>query len=170
LIEKRKKENQNFQKELKMLNRTFVFLFMAVLSACNNPSYLEFKNFKNGWDKSKKLEFNIINDNINTPKDIFFVLRHNQDYPFSNIFLISELSFENKEIILDTFEFQLANPKGDWLGEKKISVVEHMLPYKSNFILKDTNKLKIRTSMRLNDSSGEIENLPGIVNFGILID
>jgi gliding motility-associated lipoprotein GldH len=170
LIEKRKKENQNFQKELKMLNRTFVFLFMAVLSACNNPSYLEFKNFKNGWDKSKKLEFNIINDNINTPKDIFFVLRHNQDYPFSNIFLISELSFENKEIILDTFEFQLANPKGDWLGEKKISVVEHMLPYKSNFILKDTNKLKIRTSMRLNDSPEEIENLPGIVNFGILID
>jgi gliding motility-associated lipoprotein GldH len=170
LIEKRKKENQNFQKELKMLNRTFVFLFISVLFACNNPSYLEFKNFKNGWDKSKKLEFNIINDNINTPKDIFFVLRHNQDYPFSNIFLISELSFENKEIILDTFEFQLANPKGDWLGEKKISVVEHMLPYKSNFILKDTNKLKIRTSMRLNDSSEEIENLPGIVNFGILID
>ena len=153
-----------------MLNRTFVFLFMSVFFACNNPSYLEFKNFKNGWDKSKKLEFNIINDNTNTPKDIFFILRHNQDYPFSNIFLISELSFENKEIIIDTFEFQLANPKGDWLGEKKISVVEHTLPFKSNFILKDKNKLKIRTSMRLNDSSEEIENLPGIVNFGILID
>lgn len=153
-----------------MLNRTFVFLLISALFACNNPSYLEFKNFKNGWDKSKKLEFNIINDNINTPKDISFILRHNQDYPFSNIFLISELSFENKEIIIDTFEFQLANPKGDWLGKKKISVVEHMLPFKSNFILKDTNKLRIRTSMRLNDSSEEIENLPGIVNFGILID
>ena len=153
-----------------MLNRTFVFLFMSVFFACNNPTYLEFKNFKNGWDKSKKLEFNIINDKINTPKDISFILRHNQDYPFSNIFLISELSFENKEIIIDTFEFQLANPKGDWLGKKKISVVEHMLPFKSNFILKDTNKLRIRTSMRLNDSSEEIENLPGIVNFGILID
>ena len=153
-----------------MLNRTFIFLFISALLACNNPSYLEFKNFKNGWDKSKKLEFNIINDNTNTPKDISFVLRHNQDYPFSNIFLISELSFENKEIIIDTFEFQLANPKGDWLGEKKISVVEHTLPFKSNFILKNANKLRIRTSMRLNDSSKEIENLPGIVNFGILID
>ena len=153
-----------------MLNRTFVFLLISALFACNNPSYLEFKNFKNGWDKSKKLEFNIINDNTNTPKDISFILRHNQDYPFSNIFLISELSFVNKEIIIDTFEFQLANPKGDWLGEKKISVVEHTLPFKSNFILKDKNKLKIRTSMRLNDSSEEIENLPGIVNFGILID
>ena len=153
-----------------MINRTFVFLFMSLLFACNNPSYLEFKNFKNGWDKSKKLEFNIINDNINTPKDISFVLRHNQDYPFSNIFLISELFLEDKEPVIDTFEFQLANPKGDWLGKKKISVVEHMLPFKSNFILKDTNKLRIRTSMRLNDSSEEIENLPGIVNFGILID
>ena len=153
-----------------MLNRTFVFVFISLISACNNPSYLEFKNFKDGWGKSKILEFNIINDNVNTPKDISFILRHNQDYPFSNIFLISELSFENKEIILDTFEFQLANPKGDWLGKKKISVVEHMLPYKSNFILKESNKLKIRTSMRLNDSSEEIENLPGIVNFGILID
>ena len=153
-----------------MLNRTFVFVFISLIIACNDPSYLKFKNFKNGWGKSKILEFNIINDNINTPKDISFVLRHNQDYPFSNIFLISELFLENKEPVIDTFEFQLANPKGGWLGKKKISVVEHMLPYKSNFILKDKNKLRIRTSMRLNDSSEEIENLSGIVNFGILID
>ena len=153
-----------------MLNRTFVFVFISLIIACNDPYYLKFKNFKNGWGKSKILEFNIINDNINTPKDISFVLRHNQDYPFSNIFLISELFLENKEPVIDTFEFQLANPKGGWLGKKKISVVEHMLPYKSNFILKDKNKLRIRTSMRLNDSSEEIENLSGIVNFGILID
>jgi gliding motility-associated lipoprotein GldH len=141
-----------------------------LMFACNNPSYLEFKNFKNGWGKSKILEFNIINENTNTPKDISFILRHNQDYPFSNIFLISELFLEDKKPVIDTFEFQLANPKGDWLGKKKISVVEHTLPFKSNFILKGTNKLKIRTSMRLNDSSKEIENLLGIINFGILID
>lgn len=52
---------------------------------------------------------------------------------------------------------------------KKISVVEHRLPFKKNFILKN-NKLKIRTSMRLNNSSEEIENLLGITNFGILIN
>jgi len=152
-----------------MLNKTCFFLFILTLFSCNNPSFLEFKNFKNGWNKYEELEFRLITESPNTSKDVFFILRHNQDYPFSNIFLISELYFENNEIEIDTFEFKLANARGEWLGQKKISVVEHRLPFKKNFILKN-NKLKIRTSMRLNNSSEEIENLLGITNFGILIN
>ena len=54
----------------------------------------------------------------------------------------------------------------------KISVVEHKLPYKTDFVLKkgETFKLKVRTSMRLNNEIKEIENLDGVLNFGLLIE
>ncbi|MDA9000385.1 gliding motility lipoprotein GldH, partial [Flavobacteriaceae bacterium] len=64
------------------------------------------------------------------------------------------------------------DPNGKWLGDKKISVVEHKLPYKTDFILNDSEafKLKVRTSMRLNNEINEIENLEGVLNFGLLIE
>ena len=82
-----------------------------------------------------------------------FILRHNNDYSFANIFLISELYDSNNKIQIDTLEFKLADPNGKWLGDKKISVVEHNLPYKTDFILNEGEafKLKVRTSMRLNN-------------------
>jgi len=34
----------------------------------------------------------------------------------------------------------------------------------------ETFKLKVRTSMRLNNEVNEIENLDGVLNFGLLIE
>ena len=54
---------------------------------------------------------------------------------------------------------------------KKISVIEHVLPYKKGLIFDNSNyKLNIRTSMRSRNKVTEIERLDGIVNFGLLID
>ena len=103
--------------------------------------------------------------------DLSFILRHNSDYPFSNIFLITEFSANGNLIDIDTLEFKLANYRGEWLGNKKISVIEHVLPYKKGLIFDNSNyKLNIRTSMRSRNKVAEIERLNGIVNFGLLID
>ena len=118
------------------------------------------------------MEFTFQGEKQNDIKNIDFILRHNNNYPFANIFLISELVTSNKKIQIDTLEFKLADSSGKWLGATKISLVEHKLPYKTNFILKEgeTFKLKVRTSMRLNNEINEIENLDGVLNFGLLIE
>ena len=155
-----------------MLNRFLIIFLAAVLTSCETTDFLQFHDFKSGWKNSEIIEFVFKGEKEKSLKNIDFVLRHNNDYSFANIFLISELHDSNNKIQIDTLEFKLADPDGKWLGEKKISVVEHRLPYKAGFILNEveTYKLKVRTSMRLNNEISEIENLDGVLNFGLLIE
>ena len=131
--------------------------------------FLKFHNFNSGWGNSEIVEFNFKGEKQDSIKNIDFLLRHNNDYSFANIFLISELVSSENQIQVDTLEFKLAESNGKWLGETKISVVEHKLPYKIDFILKkgEAFKLKVKTSMRLNNEIKEIENLDGVLNFGL---
>ena len=120
---------------------------------------------------TEALSFEFNGDFETKMSDLSFILRHNNEYSFSNIFLITEFSANGNLIDKDTLEFKLANYRGEWLGNKKISVIEHMLPYKKGLIFDDSNyKLNIRTSMRSRNKVTEIERLDGIVNFGLLID
>jgi len=100
------------------------------------------------------------------------ILRHNNDYDYANIFLITELSSTHSLTQTDTLEFLLSNPTGQWLGDKKLTLIEHKLPYKQSVILvKDSlYSLKVRTSMRLNDHVKPIANLEGIIGLGLLIE
>ena len=155
-----------------MLNRFLIIFLAALVSSCETTDFLQFHDFKSSWENSEIVEFNFKGEKQKSIKNISFILRHNNDYSFANIFLISELYDLNNKIQIDTLEFKLADPNGKWLGDKKISVVEHKLPYKTDFILNDSEafKLKVRTSMRLNNEINEIENLEGVLNFGLLIE
>ena len=154
-----------------MLNRICVFMLLLNFSSCNNSEFLKFYDFDNGWGKNEVLTFNFPKKIESKAKDIFFVLRHNNNYPYSNIFLITELQDPTNQVLIDTFEFKLAQANGEWLGDKKISVIEHKLLFKESLELDDNDfSLKVRTSMRSNNQSNEIEKLDGVINFGILID
>ena len=64
-----------------------------------------------------------------------------------------------------------AQANGEWLGDKKVSMTEHKLLFKEGLKLGENDfSLKVRTSMRSNNKSDEIEKLDGVINFGILID
>ena len=155
-----------------MLHRFLIIVLAINFNSCETNKYLQFHDLDSGWGNSQVMEFNFQAEKQNDLKNIDFILRHNNNYPFANIFLISELVTSNKKIQIDTLEFKLADSSGKWLGITKISLVEHKLPYKTNFILKEgeTFKLKVRTSMRLNNEINEIENLDGVLNFGLLIE
>jgi hypothetical protein len=55
---------------------------------------------------------------------------------------------------------------------KKLALLNTNYLTKPDFILNDSEafKLKVRTSMRLNNEINEIENLEGVLNFGLLIE
>ena len=154
-----------------MFKRIFFLILFLNISSCDSPKYLKFHDFNNGWAEAETLSFEFNVDFETKMADLSFILRHNNEYSFSNIFLITEFSANGNLIDKDTLEFKLANYRGEWLGNKKISVIEHMLPYKKGLIFDDSNyKLNIRTSMRSRNKVTEIERLDGIVNFGLLID
>lgn len=155
---------------MKKLGFFFCVLLFAV--ACSYSSHLKTYKFSNGWEKNEIVTFDFKVPEGKTNYNLFLLLRHNNNYSFSNIFLITELKLANGSILGDTLEYRLSEPSGKWLGEKSLSLVEHKLLFKSNLdLIKDSiNYLSIRNSMRLNNVISPIENLENILDLGLLIE
>ena len=85
-----------------MLNRFLIIFLAALVSSCETTDFLQFHDFKSGWENSEIVEFNFKGKKQKSIKNISFILRHNNDYSFANIFLISELYDLNNKIQIDT--------------------------------------------------------------------
>ena len=155
---------------MKIKNSLFFLLFILCVGSCSSPYFLEFTEFSEGWKNTETVEFNFKGD-LNS-KNMSLVFRHNNDYNYANIFLIAQLSSAQSLIQTDTLEFLLSRPSGQWLGDQKLTLIEHKLAYKQSIILaKDSlYSLKVRTSMRLNDLISPIANLEGVLGLGLLIE
>ena len=64
-----------------------------------------------------------------------YVADLNNDYKFSNIFLIVALSDSLNIIAKDTLHFTLADKSGRFLGDKRINLFENSLLHKENISL-----------------------------------
>ena len=147
-----------------------IFVFGLEIS-CSYEGQVFRYEFIDGWKNSEIVELNFLNTDNSQNKDLFFVLRHDKSYEFSNIFLISNLKLNGQKNIIDTIEYTLSQPNGKWNGETKISTVEHILKYKKNVVLfKDSlNTLTVRNSMRRNNEISPIESLENILDIGLLV-
>ena len=100
-----------------MISKNLVMLtllFINMTSCVENNSIRIDHDILNGWGLEESITFEI-NDTIDFPSDIFFYIRNNNDYPFSNIFLISRIKSNKKVFEVDTLEYMMADINGDWL-------------------------------------------------------
>ena len=74
-----------------MFKRIFFLILFLNISSCDSPKYLKFHDFNNGWIESETLSFEFNGDFETKMADLSFILRNNNEYPFSNIFLINKL-------------------------------------------------------------------------------
>ena len=72
-------------------------LFINMTSCVENNSIRIDHDILNGWGLEESITFEI-NDTIDFPSDIFFYIRNNNDYPFSNIFSFQGLN-QTKEFL-----------------------------------------------------------------------
>ncbi len=133
---------------------------VLLFTSCENHFLAEQNDFKKGWNK--EVEF-VANFEVVEPKkdyDIQFIVRNNNEYPYRNLILFTELE-GNK----DTLYYELANKDGTWLGKGLGNTKELRLTYKTNyhFDKKGEVSLKVRQAMRA-------DTLYGISDFGVIID
>jgi gliding motility-associated lipoprotein GldH len=140
--------------------------------SCNNSNLIKPYEFSGGWKANEVVEFSFDVSESSSDYNAFLILRHNKNYAFSNIFLITNIVFENQYSKTDTLEYILSKKNGEWLGEKKLSIVEHKLLFKKNLnLIKDSiYKISIRNSMRLNNEVNPITNLNNVIDLGLLIE
>ena len=149
------------------MNKFWLILIILIVSiSCSENGEIYMTPISNLWkkDDSKTMEFEI--HNSQTPKNITFIVRHNNKYPYSNLFLISSVKNPKNEIVkTDTLQYILAKPNGEWLGSGFGNVKEILLQYKNNYSFPSNGQylIEIKQGMRANE-------LKGIEDIGIKIE
>ena len=150
---------------------------ISILMFCNLTKCVEYnsiridKDILNGWDIDESMKFEI-KDTIDFTSNIYFYIRNNNDYPFSNIFLIASVKSNQNIYEIDTLEYTMANNKGEWLGKGFSMIKESKLSWKRswkpNFPPPYFFEIK-----QANRKIGQIradKKLVGILTFGLSIE
>lgn len=159
-------------KNLKMrfLKTLFILIF---LTGCNdNVEYSQYVSLSNGWEKGKPVLFQLEQTDTITKKNLFVMMRNDEKYDFSNLFIITKLEQPDNKVIVDTLQYEMATPEGEWLGYGFSAVKESKLWYKENFNFPSKGKytIKIEQAMRKIGENEGIELLEGITEVGLRIE
>ena len=78
----------------------------------------------------------------------------------------------NRKILVDTLEYQMANPDGTLMGQGFSDIKESKLVYKENFKFSQKGKYKvsIQQAVRQIGKTEGIVKLPGITEVGFRIE
>jgi gliding motility-associated lipoprotein GldH len=146
---------------------------MFLLSCEQGLIYSEFQPISQGiWDKDDIKVFQISETDSISSFQMFVNVRNDNSFPYSNLFLITEFEYPNGETFIDTLEYEMALPNGQWLGKGYGSIKENKLWYKENIVfpVNGVYTLRIGHAMRRNGSVDGIIELPGITDIGVEIE
>lgn len=151
-----------------------LFCLCICLFSCNgNTVFSDYKATDNGyWPRDKAVVFQFSGMDTLETFNLFLNIRHDNTFPYSNIFLITELNFPDGETIKDTLEYEMALPDGQWLGKGNGSIKENKLWFKENVVFPSSGvyTLEISHAMRHLGNVEGLENVKGITDIGFQIE
>ncbi len=156
------------------MNRLICILLFAstVLSCSDTIVTTEYKSFTGAvWNKDDVKEFTFSKMDSLQTYNVFINIRNDQNFPYSNLFLIASLHTPEGEVVQDTLEYTMALPDGTWLGKGSGSIKENKLWYKENIVFPTSGvyTLEVSHAMRKNGAVSGIVGLEGITDVGIEI-
>lgn len=104
--------------EVKMRSLGIVFCSLLLFCACNSKSVFQDSiSFNNAeWSKDSVVRFSVeVTDTLKS-YDVVFSITNNDDYPYANLFLFTDVIFPSHKYLRDTVEFILSSTDGEWLG------------------------------------------------------
>ena len=156
-----------------MLPKIFL-IFVFLLASCNpNIEYIQYNSVNGIWHKDsiQNFSFEIESPGSKSYKS-FINLRINEKYQFNNIFLIVSFRDSLNLISKDTLEYKLTDKYGNFIGKKKINIVENTLLHKENLSLDEQKKyfISIEHAMRIINKVGGLESLSGVIDVGYKVE
>lgn len=159
---------------LKRNRFSIVIGFLFMMFSCDDKT--DFNQYqavdKKGWKANEKVFFEFeVTDTI-SQKNLFINIRNNNDYEFSNLYLISELNFPNGTVIVDTLQYEMADETGQFLGSGFSEIKDNTLFYKEKkrFPVSGKYIFNVRHAMRKNGEIKPIEFLKGIQDVGFSVE
>lgn len=156
-----RKKNPNLRWIIQSLSLAS-FLFLGV--GCSENTIV-MNSIDGNWHKNDVQKFSFEIENHQVPRNIIFVVRNNNEYPYSNLRVFATLKGEeDKTNKVDTLHYILAQPNGKWLGSGFGETKEILFQYKNTYQFPKNGKYSIEIKQAMRSDS-----LKGIEDIGIEI-
>ena len=151
--------------------KIYILFSLVIFSCDSNVEFLKYNSVNGVWHKDALQEFSFELNETNE-YNTFVNLRINEEYKFSNIFLITTLKDSLNILSKDTLQFKLADKSGKFIGKKRINLVDNKLLHKKQLKLEGNKKyfISIEHAMRVINKVGGLENLQGVTDIGYKIE
>jgi len=153
---------------------TLILMISLVVLSCDDIAVYDIYKpiSKAKWHKDSIVNFDFNPIDTLSTNNVYINLRNNDDYEYSNLFLIVGIDFPNNFSVVDTLEYEMADSEGIFLGSGFTDLKENKLEYKTNVVFPTTGtyKISVQHAMR---KSGEVEGisfLQGISDVGLRIE
>jgi gliding motility-associated lipoprotein GldH len=147
--------------------KLFFLIGVPALVACDRG--LVFEEIRQiddkGWHKDSPAVFQPVIEDTSQVLNFGFTLEHNNDYPYSNMWLFIDVKSPDGQMQTDTMEFFLAQPDGQWLGQGNDKSRTANWLYKPGVKLRQSGEylFEVRQGMRR-------DSLDGILSFSLWIE
>jgi gliding motility-associated lipoprotein GldH len=150
----------------------FILIFFSLISCDQKRVFDDYQSVGKSWHKDSIVSFDLPQLDSKKTYNLYVNVRNNDDYPFNNLFLIVSLEQPNKQIKVDTLEYQMTNPDGTLLGEGFTDIKENKLFYKDkvSFTQKGLYKVHIKHALRQTGKIEGVTSLNGISDVGFRIE
>ena len=149
---------------------SFVLItFFVLILSCKDEDalYSSHVETKGAWLKNEPVKAILeINE---SPIDIYLILKLNEDYPFSNIYLLSNISTPDLKIT-DTISYKFDYSKNKSLLSRQMRIKTFKIPIYKNMNLNEKTSVEISHAVRFIDSTRPVMKLEGILDVGILVN
>ena len=153
-----------------------VVLYALILSSCDSNTVFDmYKEVPTKWHKDSLVTFRVKAPDTVNHYNLYINLKNTNNYKYSNLFLITELSYPNGKTLVDTLEYKMAKPNGEFLGKGFSDVKENKLWYKGYdepFVFEESGEYNfaVQHAMRKIGEVDGITELTGIVDIGFRVE
>ncbi|CAM1345479.1 gliding motility lipoprotein GldH [Tenacibaculum amylolyticum] len=151
-----------------------ILIMLVVVSSCDSKRvYDEYTSIKGGkWGINNPITYQFEVTDTLAKRNLFINIRNNNEYPYSNLFLITKMKFPDGQSVIDTLEYDMADETGKFLGKGYSELKENKLFYKEQilFPVTGTYQLEISQAMRKNGEIDGVTVLDGVTDVGFRIE
>lgn len=118
----------------KQINLAIVLV--GLLMSCSNDAiYTKAYRFKDQhWTQTMRPTFTVDIQDTTQLYDFIFTLRSTTDYAYNNLWIFLRTTPPFGKSVREPYEIKMADPNGNWIGNKSGTVVEHQLAFKRRII------------------------------------
>jgi len=158
---------------MKLYLDVLLFTICFFLFSCNEkPVFETYRTINNFWHKDSIARFDFEVYDTLQAYNLFLKLKANDDYPFSNIFLITSIESPNEQIKMDTLEYLMTSVDGKILGNGFFKNKESKLWFKKKYYFSQIGKhtINIEQALRKKGEIEGVEKLDGISEIGLSVE